>query len=383
MVVSSDSNRHRCPLQEEWSFPVNHRIFSFLEPPALGRAGRVCRKWNEVIQYNGGEYVSLWEKQYRRLYNIPKSVTAGELAQRLPVGSSYKEAVRLYFCTIFDAEFYERYLGKVPPAPPIPRGMLSWQVLNREDPCDPTTTIGKAYAFMYVPPYIEIDMVPGDRLDGPDDPNHCKAPRFLRERPVKQFWERKVPKFFRQETRPLQTLSGNAAERCIGLSKEWFKEQGLLVLKVPLTINNLRKIFQHPKTGNPSTYRYIWGKVVQQHGDTPIPPGWICLRKDVIGRNLSFSDQRNLAQKCGVEISTLAQRVLFDFVVHVGSGTANVYPDGEAPLTYARTSTLVNNWFMACGAGGPSGLSVRDGSFDYVVVGVGVALPSEVQAIGP
>ena len=36
-----------------------------------------------------------------------------------------------------------------------------------------------------------------------------------------------------------------------------------------------------------------------------------------------------------------------------------------------------------CGAGGPSGLSVSHARFDYDNVGVAVALPAEVQAIGP
>ena len=109
------------------------------------------------------------------------------------------------------------------------------------------------------------------------------------------------------------------------------------------------------------------------------------MRKDLIGRNLPFHEQQALANENGVIIPDLLQRILFNFLEHIGT---NIYPDGSDPWTYARTTTLIqdghgNDWPSGCGAGGPSGLRVCGHFFDYDYVGVGVALAAEVPAIGP
>ena len=112
------------------------------------------------------------------------------------------------------------------------------------------------------------------------------------------------------------------------------------------------------------------------------------MREGVIGRNLTFAQQQAAATAAGVVIPQLGHRILFNFLRHA-EAEANTYPDGRNPWTFARTSTLTVDsqgvaWPSGCGGGGPSGLHVNSHYFDVVhdYVGVAVALPAEVQAIG-
>ncbi len=350
-AVSFDPSRRQCPLQKERIFPINYRILSFLEPLALTGAEQVCSAWKEVTDCTMPECTSLWELQYRRLYKIPGSVNAVGLAQHLPPGSSYREGVLSKF--LIDQRFYARYLGTVPPAPPIPRELHPFRISEKPDPCDQTQTIGEAYVWVYVPPYVEMSIL---RLNEDKQGNGGGGERCI-IRP------------------PLRLRRQGSAEPC-------FENQFLV--KAPLTLKNLAVMFEHPKQGNPSTYRFRSDEFLQEHGDTPIPSGWICLRKDVVCRERSFSAQQGFAKERGVKISTLAERVLYNFLRHVGCGTANVYPDGQAPRTFARTQTFTNDsngnpWPLGCGIGGPSGLYVASSyNFDDDLVGVAVALPAEV-----
>lgn len=158
------------------------------------------------------------------------------------------------------------------------------------------------------------------------------------------------------------------------------------VQKVPVSINNIGVLFQSLKTGHSSKYNCIWNKIVKEYGNKEIEPGWICMRKEVIGRGLSFVNQKALAKEKGVVITQLLHRIMFNFLEHTRS---NLYPDRSDPCTYARTSTLIRDGqglscLSICGAGGPSGLSVEDCDvFVHSNIGLGVVLPGEVQAIGP
>lgn len=310
-------------------------ILSFLEPKDLACSERVCRSWNRFIHST-----DLWKRQCQIRLGIP---AATDPKGYLPKCPSYKKSLQLISSSILDGSVYEFYIGKVGQVPRIPEE-ISLKKSNEPDPCDPTKTVGTEYVWMYCPPYIETDLK-GFSLDKPDDPNDLEAPKLIR------------------------------------------RESENKVLKVPVTINNIVELFKCPKTGNPSTYEYIWDKIIEQHGNKRIPAGWICMRKNVIGRNQSFARQQALAKESGVVIPQLLQRILFNFMEHVRSRRANVYPDGQYPYTFARTSTLTpqgNDWPSGCGGGGPLGLRVNDHSYDYDCVGVAVALPAEeVQAIGP
>lgn len=251
--------------------------------------------------------------------------------------------------SIFGERFWKHYVGDVGCVPPIPEA-ISLKKWDEPDPCDPTTTIGKEYVWMYCP---------SDVVTVLEDCALSKADDLAIEQP------------------------------------ELIAKAGSKVEKVPMTINNIGELFKRLKTGYSSQYNNqynnMWGVVVKQHGNKKIPAEWICMRRSVIGGGLSFSDQQALVKQKGVVLAQLHHRIVFNFLEHARS---NAYPDRLDPCTYARTSTYTRTstlllceqdyWPLACGAGGPSGLRVQGVVIcvnDYV--GVAVTLPKEVQAIGP
>jgi len=316
-------------------------VFNFLEPKDLGRLEQVSKTFEDAVGY-----------QWRSLCRMQLGLSPGpNLGPLLPAGLSPKASSLFLSKTILDEEVYRRHIGDVEPAPPISR-LSFFNQRNQPDPCDPTKQIGSEYVLMYLPESVTINQS-GVSLDKADDPNDSEAPRLIRRE---------------------GSSSGPGAQ------------SENTTLKVAVTINNIVELFKCPKTGNPSTFSYIWDQIVDQHGNKRIPAGWICMRRDVIGRNLPFAQQQALANEKGVVLSELLPRILFNFLAHVRSKKAGVYPDGQDPWTYARTSTITRdsggtNWPSGCGAGGPSGLFVSS----FIVfdrVGVAVALPAEVQAIG-
>ncbi|HSW86137.1 MAG TPA: hypothetical protein VLG49_01405, partial [Rhabdochlamydiaceae bacterium] len=278
----------------------------------------------------------------------------------LPLSLSYKEGLRLVLSRILDEDTYQYYLGaKVEPAPRIPEE-ISLKRFNEPDPFDPTETIGQNYFWMYSPPNLEIEGTYPFYLNKLDDPNDQEAPMLVNDGPIERLMK-------------LIGLGAKSAKR---------------VLKVPNTINNSGELFKYPKNGNPSAYNYIWSEIARQHGNKRIPSGWICMREKLIGRNLSFSEQKAVAKKAGVVIPALLHRINFNFLQHARSGREDVYPDGRNPeKTAARTSTLTH-WqghtrSSCCGGGGPSGLCVGHDGIDDGLVGEAVALSAETQVIGP
>ena len=318
-------------------------VFNFLEPKDLGRLEQVSKTFEDAVGY-----------QWRSLCRMQLGLSPGpNLDPFLPATLSVKASVQFLLNNIFDERVYERHIGDVEPAPPISRSSFLKRY-NEPDPCDPIKTIGSEYVLMYLPESVTINQS-GVSLDKADDPNDSEAPRLIR---------REGPS------------SGPGAQ------------SENTTLKVAVTINNIVELFKCPKTGNPSTFSYIWDQIEDQHGNKRMPAGWIYMRRDVIGRNLPFAQQQALANEKGVVLSELLPRILFNFLEHVGSKKAGVYPDGQDPSTYARTSTITRdsggtNWPSGCGAGGPSGLHVYYDCIGTVNVGVAVALPAEVQAIGP
>ncbi len=324
------------------------QVLSFLGPKDLAPTARVCKAWSQFI-----DETNQWKKQCQIQLGLPPEIDPTDY---LPEGSSYKERLQLVFANILDERVYERYIGKVGPVPRIPKE-ISLKLWNEPDPCDSTKRIGTEYVWMYCPSHIEIDQSDCflNKIDDPTDP---EAPNLIR----------------REE----------------GLEGKAFREIELeaqnTALKVPVTINNLVKLFKRPKTGNPSTYRNMWNPIVEQHGNKRMSAGWMCMRRDVIGNDLPFSRQQALATSRQVVLSELLPRIFFNFTQHVRSPVANVYPDGNNPWTFAHTSTLTrdlegHDWPSACGGGVSSGLLVSNlPNFLYPEdIGVAVALPAEVQ----
>jgi len=325
-------------------FEAFDHILSFVEPKDLGRSERVCKIWNQFILANQGNQ---WKRQCQTQLGLSIET---DPTNYLPAGSSYKERLRLLFShiLIFDQRIYEHHIGTVGPVPPIPK-QIALKRWNDPDPCDPSKTIGEAYVWMWLPSYIKIPCR-GFCLDGIDDPENPQAPKLISCKEM--------------------------------LVEEQFENA---TLNVPLTINNIAKLFYLSKTGNRSDYFYIWPALVTQHGNERLPKGWICMRREVIGRNLTFVAQQALANANGVVLSELLPRILFNFIEHVRSQTVGFYPDGINPWTIARTSTLTRDeagtaWPSDCGLGDAFGLSLN-GMLDFSHdnnTGVAVMLPGKV-----
>jgi hypothetical protein len=319
-------------------------ILSFSSPRELAYLELVCKNWRRFINSPGQ-----WKAQCQMQLHVsidpspylPKALFSKEGFLQLMSSSN-----------ILDENIYKYWIGNVGPVPPIPK-QISPDKSSDPDPCDPTKTIGEEYVWMYCPSHIETTHLKGFYLDGPDDPKNPEAPRLVKS---------------------MLSYIG------LGAKPE--------TLKVPVTLNNVRELFQHPKRGNPSKYSFIWNEIFEQHGNKRIPGGWTCMKKSVIGIGLSFAEQQALAKEKGVTISPLIERILFNFLQHVRSGDPNTYPDGKAPQTIARTSTLISfvrktDWPSGCGDGDPSGLSLSPYYiFDFISTGLSVALPVEVQVNG-
>jgi hypothetical protein len=321
---------------------VSVHVFSFLPLPDLAHSALVKKVWKICI-----ELEAQWKNQCQNLLGLP-STTDPRID--FPETSSYKAIFRVVSANILGEGVYERYIGKVEPVPRIPKSLLSrW---SQPDPCDPTKKISSAYVLMYIPSHIYID---------------SKGFHF---RKIKKPKDGEAPQLLGTEAGLGESVSGSGTSS---------------VLKVPVTINNIEVLFGRPKTGNLSNYKFFDHDIFRQHGNKRWAAGWICMRKDVAFRNRTFADQQALAGACGVELSELLPRILFNCLEHVRSGTANTYPDGQNPLTYAVTSTLTrgiegNDWPLGCGGGSHSGLFVLHGPVfcegdDY---GVAVVLPEEV-----
>ncbi len=329
-------------------------VLDFLAPKDLIQAELVCRSWDQFIDTKDQWQ---WKKQCQNRLNIPDSMDPMKF---LPQGcDSYKKGIRLASTKVYDARSYRRILGAEIELVSPTLEAISLEKGNEPDPCDPTKTKGQEYVWLDSPSYFKIS-VDGDfpfELDKLDDPNDEEAPRLIQK-----------------EVGLVESFA-----RMIGLGSK----SGKRVLKVPNTINNLGILFNtHPKYQEPSAYyEYSEKEVFNQHGNKRIPQGRICMRKDVIGRNLTFAQQRAAATEAGVVIPQLGHRILFDFLRCAESnGTLR---------TFARTSTLTVLTVAGrrvvhgsiCGGDGLScglhaGVSYC-GRIVYHLIGAAVALPDD------
>ncbi len=328
---------------------------------------------------------------------------------QIPAGPVEKIMLQYMFTNILDHRVYERHIGKIGPVPMIPKE-LSLQNWNKPDPCDVAKTIGGEYVWMYCPSHIEIDQR-GCFLDKPDDPTNPQAPKLILG-----------PERLAENARALQkhSLTSEAIQARLGkytvaecaafeyaalhssISEPDAMNTSLCessariaaqntTLKVPVTIHNLLELFKCTTTRTPPICKIFDAAILQQHGDERISPEWVCMRKDVIGKGCFFAVQQAFAAKSGVVPSGLLHRILFNFLQHVRSHgmthwlNTKVYPDGQNPWQYARTSTLTQNTGnidcpSSCGCGGVEGLEVIQESFpnNLSCVGLAVMLPSKV-----
>lgn len=367
--ANTTQDRRRFPLVTCELF----HVFSFLEPRDLVHFERVNKIFEDAIGYQ-------WRSRCRDCYGLPPKddlklflpealnakesvllVSDNDFAKKILLSSQnifdksalllskdiFEETRLLSFQRTFDETFYKLYIGYVDLKPASLRNKLQF-ILNyhKPDPFDPTKKIGKEYILMYIPEYITINRK-DISLDKADDPNDTDAPRLIRR----------------------------------AANSELVQSENT-TLKVPVTINNLRELFRQPRRGNPANCD-IWDQIVIQHGNKRSAARWIYMRKNLIGKNLSYNQQLALARDQGVVPTELISRILFNLLVQVQSPNPNTYLDGSKPWTFARTQTLTNNFWSppdpsGCGNGSNLGLLIHNSSIDGDNVGLAVELPSRV-----
>jgi hypothetical protein len=294
-----------------------HPICSFLNTRDLTRVERVNSTFQESAE-------RCWGDRCCKEISLPKSDDL-----MLPAGMSAKSCFLFLIDTIFDERVYERHIGNVETAPPISKAAFL-RLCNTPDPCDPTKIIGREYILMYIPESITITQK-GISLSKEDDPNDPQAPQLIR--------------------------GDSTSEK---------------TLKVAVTINNLAKLFSVPKAGVISNYLKPSEGVISILGDQRVLPGWVCMRKDVIGLGLSFTKQQELAIEKGVIIPEIISRILFHFLFQILGHQEN--------SEFGRTSSLINIGFgsESCGCSRDLNyLKLCCRSDDYLT-GLSVALPAKV-----
>ncbi len=331
-------------------------ILSFLDFKDLAQAEGVCRRWKLVIATT-----DQWKKQCQYRLNISEDLDPRRF---LPNGCTPdKRGAQLASTKVYDAKIYRDILGADIEFGPQILKAQSLEKSNEPDPCDPHKTKGQSYVWLDSPAYfcIPVNKRFLFKLNKEDNSDDEEAPRLI----------------------PL-SLTERFQRKIIPTSNE--------TLKVPNTINNLEVLFKHHlKKGNPSTYFHGQNTahtmhvndcedVFVQHGDKRIRSGRICMREDVIGRDMDFDRQRAAAVEAGVKISCLGHRILFNFLRHAET---NAYQDGEKSSAFARTSTVTvgpRDGFdspSGCGFEAPSSLAIGLILSCDDNIGVAVALPAE------
>jgi hypothetical protein len=145
-------------------------------------------------------------------------------------------------------------------------------------------------------------------------------------------------------------------------------------LNIPLTLDTLGYLAQHPKEGPPSRYDYdtvaLW-----RHGNTKAGPArWLVMRKDVFARDQSYNRQKECIQKLnaiganydempsGLDLATIL------FVTHANTGGDRHFGDAtgkEDRWTFSRCRERVQLSDRSCfslpmivGGFAPGGLRV-------------------------
>lgn len=97
-------------------------------------------------------------------------------------------------------------------------------------------------------------------------------------------------------------------------------------LNIPLTFDTLGYLAQHPKEGPPSRYAFD-SEALQQHGNTKAEPTrWLVMRKDVLGRDQFYAQQKRYIQELNTtganydEMPSALDLVTLVFATHVRTG---------------------------------------------------------------
>jgi len=162
---------------------------------------------------------------------------------------------------------------------------------------------------------------------------------------------------------------------------EWTGEK----LQIPNGIKNLKILCENPLAGkeNLPVFSYFYDEILQQCKTCPDKIS-LCFMRTCIAdesRNLPYQNQKALVEGRGFEVTSLRDRIFFDAVCILTSGTC---PDArDSHWSFARTSDIIvlGNSSYQLGIGGfapRAGADVHDNNYDDDFIGVVPGVPAEV-----
>ncbi len=134
---------------------------------------------------------------------------------------------------------------------------------------------------------------------------------------------------------------------------------------MPLTLDSLNELVQHPKQGTATKYRHYNRIVQKEHGSTRVEQShWVLMTKDEIpdSRVKNYKEQKALVEKVSnYKLPPVLEAATVIFM-HTYKTGGYIYTDGKLGPQYTYTCCLekVNNGEWSVWAGGLSaaGLSV-------------------------
>jgi hypothetical protein len=107
-------------------------------------------------------------------------------------------------------------------------------------------------------------------------------------------------------------------------------------IRFPLTLNNVLFVFRERFQRDLVTGldEESWTEILQQHGNTHFPTHWSCQKKDLLGKGLTLAEQSHQADREGLEVVPLLDRLLCNLFVYLR--TKNFV---DTDFAVARTST--------------------------------------------
>jgi hypothetical protein len=126
----------------------------------------------------------------------------------------------------------------------------------------------------------------------------------------------------------------------------------------PLTLRTLDELLKSSNNGTGVGYGYIWDKILQEHGDTPIKEShWVLMTNDVIpgSRNQTYAHQKSLVENAGYEVPSILDAAASILLEYIRSGRRLF---SNKPWTYTRCQQAVNGYQLVVGGFAPAGLGV-------------------------
>ena len=131
----------------------------------------------------------------------------------------------------------------------------------------------------------------------------------------------------------------------------------------PLNLTTLGKLVKTPKEGHSTHYRYIWDKIINEHGKATVKSQWVLMTKDVIegSRKKNYTNQQAIiaefAKKTGIayEVPNTLDAAVCLFTEFVRS-EKRLFND--KPWTYTRCQEKAEGYPVVVGGFSPAGLFV-------------------------